>query len=187
MTTGTPFRILTVCTGNICRSPMAERLLQAGLDDRHPGQFVVESAGTAALIGSPIDPRIAGLVRMLGGTTDNFSARHLTPENLRNVDLALALTRDHRRHIVEMAPTMLKRTFTLREFARIFQQLTLDEVLPPADRWRAALPLALRARSSQAAPGLDDVVDPYRRSDEVYQEMTTQMVPALRAIGLPIT
>ncbi|WP_247828503.1 low molecular weight phosphatase family protein [Arthrobacter antioxidans] len=185
MTTDTPFRILAVCTGNICRSPMTERLLQAGLDERYPGQFVVESAGTGALAGNPIDPQIAGLVRRFGGTADNFSARQLTPEILREVDLVLALTRAHRSRVVETVPAMLRKTFTLREFARILPHLTLDEALPPADRWRAALPRALRARASHTAPELDDVVDPYRRSDEVYRQMVAQIIPPLRTLALP--
>ncbi|WP_461170405.1 arsenate reductase/protein-tyrosine-phosphatase family protein [Arthrobacter sp. Z1-15] len=57
MSTNTPFRILTVCTGNICRSPMAERLLQTGFDEMAPGEFTVASAGTGALLGSGIPYR----------------------------------------------------------------------------------------------------------------------------------
>lgn len=179
----TPFRILTVCTGNICRSPMAERLLQAGLDERFPGQFIVESAGTGALVGNPIDPQVAGFIRELGGTAENFSARQLTPDILKGQDLVLALTREHRSRVVEMAPVMLRRTFTLREFSRIVPMLQLDESLQAADRWRAAIPKALRARSAHdAAPGDDDVVDPYRRGDDVYRLMSRQVAPALRPI-----
>ncbi|WP_446740540.1 arsenate reductase/protein-tyrosine-phosphatase family protein [Ornithinimicrobium sp. CNJ-824] len=44
-------RILVVCTGNVCRSPLVERLLQQGLDERWgPGAFEVRSAGTGALV-----------------------------------------------------------------------------------------------------------------------------------------
>lgn len=170
----TPFRILTVCTGNICRSPMAERLLQAGLDERYPAQFIVESAGTGALVGNPIDPQVAGFIRELGSSADGFSARQLTPAILHGQDLVLALTREHRSRVVEMSPSMLRKTFTLREFARILPGLKLDEALQGADRWRAAVPKALRARSAQdGGPEDDDVVDPYKRGDEIHVQAAT--------------
>ncbi|MEO8284563.1 MAG: hypothetical protein ABI568_14370, partial [Pseudarthrobacter sp.] len=54
--TSLPIRILTVCTGNICRSPVAERLLQAGLEQVKPGAFRVRSAGTRAMVGDPVQP-----------------------------------------------------------------------------------------------------------------------------------
>lgn len=179
----TPFRILTVCTGNICRSPMAERLLQAGLDERFPGQFEVSSAGTGALVGNPIDARVAGFIHELGGDDENFSARQITPGILEGQDLVLALTREHRSRVVEMSPAMLRRTFTLREFARLLPGLPLDDSLQGADRWRAAIPKALRARSAHAGPPEDDdVVDPYKRGDDVYDRMQRHLYRALQTL-----
>ncbi len=162
---------------------MAERLLQSGLDERFPGQFVVESAGTGALVGNPIDSHVAGFIRELGGSAEDFSARQLTPEILQGQDLVLALTREHRSRVVEMSPVMLRRTFTLREFARVLPHLDLDGPVEGVGRWRAALPKALRARSALSdAPEQDDVVDPYKRSDSVYKEMLQQLRPAVLSI-----
>lgn len=176
----TPFRILTVCTGNICRSPMAERLLQAGLDERFPGQFIVESAGTGAFVGNPIDPQVAGFIRELGGSAEDFSARQLTPHILEGQDLVLALTREHRSRVVEISPAMLRKTFTLREFARLLPHIQLDASLRGADRWRASIPTTARARSAHDdRPRADDVVDPYRQRDEVYGDMRQQVTNAL--------
>jgi protein-tyrosine phosphatase len=164
-----PFRILTVCTGNICRSPMAERLLQAGLDERYPAQFLIRSAGTSALVGSPIDPQMIDFIHGLGGSADNFSARQLSTDVIEGSDLVLALTREHRSRVVEISPAMVRRTFTLREFARLTPRLHLDAQVRGADRWRAAIPKALRARSAHAVlPEHDDVVDPYKRGRDTY-------------------
>ncbi len=175
-----PFRILTVCTGNICRSPMAERLLRAGLDERFPGQFIVESAGTGALVGNPIDPRVAGFIRVLGGSAEDFSARQLTPELLCGQDLVLTLTREHRSRVVELAPQMLRKTFTLLEFARLLPALQVDDRLQGAARLNASIPRALRSRSAHIGlPNSDDVVDPYRREDDVYQRMSHELSPAI--------
>lgn len=178
-----PFRVLTVCTGNICRSPMAERLLRAGLDERFPGQFIVESAGTGALVGNPIDPRVAGSIRVFGGSAEYFSARQLTTEILREQDLVLALTRAHRSRVVELAPAMLKKTFTLREFARLLPLVQLDDELTGPHRWMDALPRAQKARSAYPGrPDGDDIVDPFNRGDSVHEQMLRQLEPAVDTI-----
>jgi protein-tyrosine phosphatase len=180
-----PFRILMVCTGNICRSPMAERLLQAELDQRFPGEFRVESAGTGALVGSPIDPPVAQYIRELGASPDSFSARQLAPNILANKDLVLALTREHRSKIVEMSPAVLQRVFTVRQFSHLLDDVEPDSALRGASRWRAAVPMALRARSKGSAttPEAADVVDPYRRGNATYERMRAELAPAIKRLG----
>ncbi len=183
MTPARPFRILTVCTGNICRSPMAERLLQAGLDAVSPNWFSVESAGTGALAGASMDPRVAGFVRVFGGVPDGFVSRQLTEDILEGQDLILALTREHRSRIVELMPAMLRRTFTLRELARLLPNVDADGEANPAERWVAASERALRNRTRHnGVPCDDDVVDPYRHDDSVYQQMMHQLSPAVRTL-----
>ncbi|MCC9175188.1 arsenate reductase/protein-tyrosine-phosphatase family protein [Arthrobacter sp. zg-Y179] len=179
-TTIAPFRILTVCTGNICRSPMAERLLQAGLDNVAPGEFEVTSAGTGALVGSGIEPHVAGFVNIFGGDSSGFVSRQLTAGILQGQDLVLAMTRDHRSRIVDLDPALLRRTFTLRELARLLPLVDADPGAAAAERWQAAMARALRLRSAHpAGPEEDDVVDPYRRSDAVYQRMVRELTPAV--------
>ena len=183
MTTYPPFRILTVCTGNICRSPMAERLLQSELDAISPSVFTVESAGTSAMVGSNMEPHIEGFVRVLGASADGFAARQLTRDILDQQDLVLALTREHRSRIVELRPALLKKTFTLRELARVLPHIDGARGVHPAERWELAIPLAMRARTMHRAPAEeDDVVDPYRRGDHVFEEMRHQLAPAVQAL-----
>jgi protein-tyrosine phosphatase len=82
-----------------------------------------------------------------------------------------------------MAPSMLRRTFTLREYARLLPTVELDESLVGPDRWRSAIPKTLRARSANGGvPKDDDVVDPYRQDDSVYNQMLQQLQPALGSI-----
>lgn len=116
-------KILTVCTGNICRSPVAERLLQAGLDQVLPGGFVVASAGTRAMVGDPMQPPSAEMVRVFGGNPHDFAARQLTGKILRGVDLVLTMTSGHRGEVLQLDASLLKRTFTIREFARMLDVL----------------------------------------------------------------
>lgn len=183
-----PVRILTVCTGNICRSPVAERLLQAGLDQVRPGAFVVRSAGTRAMVGDPIQPLSADIIKTYGGTPDGFAARLLTPKILRESDLVLAMTAKHRGDVMQMDASLLKRTFTIREFARMLG------VLEQRDAQTAAVDLSafwrdLPARAASvrhlalASEASDnDVVDPYRRGEEVYDQMEDELAPAILAI-----
>ncbi|MFP5316355.1 MAG: low molecular weight phosphatase family protein [Actinomycetes bacterium] len=183
MTTDTPFRILAVCTGNICRSPLVERLLRSSFDALAPGEFEVSSAGTGALVGREIDPQVAGFVRVFNGDTNNFAARQVEERILDGKDLVLTLTRDHRGRIIELMPSLLRKTFTLREFARLITPLDGDPTLNGPMRWRAILPKVVRARTVHPAdPSGDDVVDPFRRDDSVYQQMVRELVPAVEAL-----
>ena len=111
-----PFTVLTVCTGNICRSPAVERLLTAALG---PDSGVrVESAGVGAVVGAPVAPLMTALLDAVGVSYAGFAARQVTEEMVREADLVLALTRRHRSALVELAPAAVRRTFTVRELGR---------------------------------------------------------------------
>lgn len=164
-----PFRILAVCTGNISRSPAVERLLAAELGPT----VVIGSAGTGAVVGHPIDPPMARMLAEAGVPTDRFRARQLTAALLREADLVLALTTEHRSRIVEMAPAVVRRTHTLLEFARLVDNVDSAAVpagLTPAGRLRAMVPLAAGLRPLvRKAPGEpDDVPDPFGGDPEDY-------------------
>ncbi|PNI07269.1 low molecular weight phosphatase family protein [Arthrobacter sp. AFG7.2] len=201
MDTSEPVRILTVCTGNICRSPVAERLLQAGLDQAVPGGFVVASAGTRALVGEPMQPISADIVRTFGGDPDNFAARQLTPKILRGVDLVLTMTSAHRGEVLQLDPAFLKRTFTIREFARMLDVLdqgaagpersTPEEAFDDGGRlaantafWKSLAARAAGVRHLSLPPNSadNDIIDPYRRSPEVYRQMEDELAPAIVSI-----
>lgn len=165
----TPFRVLAVCTGNISRSPVVERLLALRL-----GPTVsVRSAGTAALVGEPIDPPMAVLLAEVGGDPGGFEARQVTERLLTEADLILTLTRDQRSRVVELAPATVRRSYTLLEFARLVRAVDPVAVparLVPGERLRALVPLAasLRPAVRKAAHETDDVPDPYRRGQDAY-------------------
>lgn len=179
--------ILTVCTGNVCRSPLLERLLQRTLDQRFgPGAVPVASAGTMALVGSPMDARAADVLRSLGGEPDGFVARRLTEPIVRSAALVLTATREHRAQVSRMHPRAMKRTFTFREMATILAGA--GDALPEADE-----PLELLAALAEVGTtnrGLHrparqedlDIVDPYRRDDEVYALMREQVLAAYPAV-----
>jgi len=192
-----PVRILTVCTGNICRSPVAERLLQAGLDQVLPGGFEVRSAGTRALVGDPVQPLSADIIRTFGGTAEGFAARQLSAKILRNVDLVLTMTSGHRGEVLQLDASLLKRTFTIREFARMLDVLEEREGQAPQGAglngerlaantklWRKLPARAASVRHLALAPDAadNDVVDPYRRSADYYRQMEDELAPAIISV-----
>ena len=175
------FSILTVCTGNVCRSPAVERLLASRLGPT----VTVASAGTHALVGHPISEPMAALLVGNGIDERPFEARRLSEQMLKEVDLVLPLTRAQRSLVVELWPAVVRRTFTLREFARLLGWVE-PSALPagtPSQRLRAAIPLAAAERGRQrTSPDDDDVVDPFRRSDDVYAESFGQIESAVAVI-----
>lgn len=185
---GENFTILTVCTSNICRSPAVEHLLRAAFGTT--SGVTVASAGTGALVGEPVHEPMAELLRGVGVDPDGFAARRVTESMLRGADLVLPLTRDHRARVVDIAPAVVRRTFTLREFARLASQVDRDQLearaggptATPASRLDALIPMAAAHRAA-VDPELDDVVDPYRRDLSVYQESFDQLLPAVRTIA----
>jgi protein-tyrosine-phosphatase len=107
VTGAVPFRVLHVCTGNICRSPMAELLMRRMLDRGWPEQaerFVVESAGTWGHAGSPMEPHALTVLADHGVDGEAFRARELAAEHVAGADLVLAATREHRAAAVVLYP-----------------------------------------------------------------------------------
>ena len=91
------FRILTVCTGNICRSPMAEYAVRDALDRAGLGDRAkVASVGTTGWErGNPIDPRAGALLRRHGIDPAGHRARRMVDAEVQGADLVLALDHDH--------------------------------------------------------------------------------------------
>src|SRR4051812_14277854 len=128
------FRVLHVCTGNICRSPMAELLMRDGLRKRladDADRFVVESAGTWGHTGSSMEPYALTTLSSYDVDGSAFTARELVAEHVVAADLVLGATREHRAAAVVLHPRAAARTFTLREFARLVGEV--DPASLPAD------------------------------------------------------
>ena len=191
-----PMRVLVVCTGNICRSPAVERLLCARLGAAVQGRPVagslvpaieVGSAGTGALVGRPMTRAMAQLVLEHGADPAGFVSRQLEASMIRSADLVIALTRRHRSAIVELVPGAVRRTFTLRELARLAADVD-PSALPganatTADRLRALVPLAgLRRGLASSRPVDDDVVDPFRGDAALYERSFSQLLPAVETL-----
>lgn len=168
---GATLHILFVCTGNICRSPTAERLAAAYAARLQLLDFTASSAGVRALIAHPIHPDAALALQKRGGDASNFSARQLSPRIAAEADLVLTMTRAHRDAVLELAPHRLHSTFTLTEAAMLASQ---HETRTVADL--AALRPHLSGRD------VPDVPDPIGHNEERFAEVCAQISDLLPPI-----
>ncbi len=169
----TAFSVLFVCIGNVCRSPLGERLLASKLPD---DGFVVSSAGVGAMVGSPMTPEAAADLESYGGSADGFVSRQLTPAMVKESDLVLAATTAIRSRVLEESPAALRRTFTVLEFAAL-----LDVI--PAEADPATLVRTAAEERSRASLADYDIPDPYGRGAEAYAVAGQSMAAAVDRIA----
>ncbi|MBM3834734.1 MAG: ribose 5-phosphate isomerase B [Verrucomicrobia bacterium] len=106
--------ILFVCTGNVCRSPMAEGLLRHALRDR--GDYRVVSAGVGAVEGQAPSPHAVRALKDLGVDISQQRSRSLTPELVQEADYIFGMTHAHVDTITLLYSQAAEKTFLLREF-----------------------------------------------------------------------
>ena len=107
-------RILVVCVGNICRSPMAEELLKSAL--RGQDGLTVESAGLGALVGYPADDYAVELMEEMGKDVSAHRARQIHPDMVKAADLVLVMEAGHKRAIDTADPTARGKVHRLGEW-----------------------------------------------------------------------
>lgn len=178
-----PFRVLTVCTGNLHRSPLAENLLTARLG-RCAETFRVSSAGTGATPGEPMDPVAVALLAELGVTPSGADARRLTTELVEAADLVLGAATEHRDAAVRLSPVWaLRRAFTLREFARLVRDDDAAGITDPVRRAAALVDVAVRRRGADVGQqGDDDVADPYGAPEAVARSSALRIAESVERI-----
>lgn len=105
-----PGRILVVCVGNVCRSPMAQCLLR----DRLAGRGVeVGSAGLAALVGQPVDPLAESVLADHGLSAASHVARQVDAPMIAAADLVLVMEKAHIGAVHAQVPAASGKTFLL--------------------------------------------------------------------------
>ncbi|MFF8375719.1 low molecular weight phosphatase family protein [Streptomyces sp. NPDC015661] len=178
----TAFTVLFVCTGNLYRSPIAERLLPVHLGAATDG-FRSVSAGTAARPGASLNPWSTAVIEDLGGRAAEFRTRRLTTELIGSADVVLGLAREHREAAVQLRPAALRRCFTLEEFVR----LTGGRRFEGGPAAAVAYAAAARGRSAPVAPESDDVEDPDGRPLAELRVCADRIDRALRQVAAALT
>jgi protein-tyrosine phosphatase len=192
--------------GNICRSPMAERLLLlsvqerlerlgAGVDPSSLEELVhSHSAGTGGWhAGEEMNPSAARQVVSRGGTVDGFVARKLRSDQIDAADLVLTATADQQEYVLALRPDAAERTFVLGEFGRLLPAvdttgLPAAAVDPAAvyARGVALVAAVAAARSGSGPQPGDDLDDPWGRGDHTFTRVADEIEETVGALGMAL-
>jgi len=169
-----PIEILIVCTGNTCRSPMAEAMLR----QRVAALGVEATVSSAGLIsdGQPATDSAVDTVGARGLDITGHRSRRITPELLAGPDLIVGMAREHVREVVVVRPELYSRTFTLKELVRRGGELGPRAAGQPVDGWLRAAHQGRTPVQLMGSSDLDDVADPVGRGAAVYDATARELV-----------
>lgn len=175
------FTVLYICTGNVCRSPMAELLFQGWVAPGH--DLSVSSAGTRALVGHGIDTSSASALGQLGIDPSRHRARQFEAWMAKDADLILTAERAHRDTVMTELPAAFRRTFTMKEFARLAKHLhpgsPLDVIAEAA---------GFRGIDGPTSEDDDNMPDPYKgrikNAKSIAQQVTDTVRATVGALGM---
>ena len=159
--------VLFVCTGNICRSPIAEGVFR----DLMAGTGVQADVASAGIVGwdgsSAVDEAVRAAAE-LGSDISGHRARRLETSHVEGTDLVVCMAGEHRDAVARLAPGAASRTFTLKELVRLMEELPSPEPGDgPIDRVRAAD--ELRRSGFEGQPHDEDVSDPIGMSMDTFR------------------
>jgi protein-tyrosine phosphatase len=169
---------LVVCTGNVCRSPIAEGLLCNAMRARFgEGAPAVSSAGTQGWEGRPAMPESVAAARERGADIAGHVACALTPAMVENATLVVTMAREHGDEIARFGPDARAKTFTLKELVRIL------DTLPAVPEGAQIETLAARRNAADAArragfqgnPLDDDIADPLGLPFDSYRAIAWEL------------
>jgi len=164
--------ILTVCTGNVCRSPMAEAFLRRDLAQRAP-DVRVSSAGTLR-DGMAAAEEVVEIMDKRGIHVEAHRSRKLSPDLLASADLIIGMTRDHVREGALLDFDCFARSFTLKELVRRGTAIGMRRHDETIESWLKRAAEGREPRDYLFAED-DDIDDPMGRRFAVFKRTATEI------------
>jgi protein-tyrosine phosphatase len=171
-------QVLVVCTGIVCRSPIAEVVLRRAFGAKLGANAPqVASAGTMGWTGSAADPSSVAAAAERGVDISGHRARELEPADIDGSGLILGMDIEHAHAVVAEVPEARSRTFTLKELVRLVESLPEVHEATPERRLseRVAAADRLRARGFVGDPRDDGIMDPLGMSLEAFRAVATEL------------
>ncbi|MBA3654152.1 MAG: hypothetical protein H0W70_08155 [Actinobacteria bacterium] len=164
----TGINVLLLCTGNMCRSPVAEAFLRRKVDAAGRTDVRVSSAGLLEAGRAAPDDNVA-VMTSWGIDLIDHRSRQIDAEMLAAADLVVAMAREHVREVVVNVPDAWPRTFTLREIVRRGEEVGRRTAGQPLDEWIAKVHAGRSPAMLVGSSSADDVADPMGRSRKFYE------------------
>lgn len=184
-------RVLFVCTGNTCRSPMAEALFRRMAAERGV-EAEVKSAGVSAVDGQEMSPHSQEVLRQRGIAADEFRSSFLDESMVDWADLILTMTMLHKQMVIERFPAAVDKTHALKEYANanpetaklhqeresLIAELQIKQAMnqPVQDELHAKL-----AELEEKLPNVD-IFDPIGGSLELYEQTAAEIEEAISSV-----
>jgi protein-tyrosine-phosphatase len=183
-------RILFVCTGNTCRSPLAEGLFRNMMQTERV-DVEVRSAGVSAIGGGPISRHSAALL-LEAGFQEQLSSSALSQEDVDWSDLILTMTMNHKGIVIQRYPQAIEKSYTLKEFveddplvrAAIEERERLAAELQMKHALSEPITADERKRFDQLEDSLPDfdITDPFGGSIEAYRMTAKEIEDSLKKL-----
>ncbi|NMM93807.1 protein tyrosine phosphatase [Bifidobacterium oedipodis] len=186
--------ILFVCTGNQCRSVMAQYVAQSAIEQRHIGEELgavglqASSAGTLHYPPAPADPMTLTMLKKDGIDASAHRSTPIRPELSSAADLILCFEHEQIAELLAQNPTAARKTFLFNDFVNICKQLVRDGGIPgnnPSEKLHEAMESAGMLRPF--LPQASETEDPHRKDravfERVYAEIKRGITTILNAVA----
>lgn len=171
--------VLVVCTGNICRSPMAHWMLESFLADRSCGGVTVESAGTWGMIGHPATSEAIDVLARRGVDLSRHRSRGVDPRAVGAADLVVAMTSVHVRELSGLDESVGDKLRLLKELPELASWARHNRTVTDSRSGLEALLAAPRPEPRRAL----DVDDPIGLPISAYERCAGEIEVGIRALA----